>query len=102
MKRPERLRIIGKRYTVKWLDEVLDEEGKPLNGQADCDGLVIEMNNSLAIDTEQDILLHEVLHAVEGQMGLDVEDTVIERLATGLLAVLKDNPSLIRYLAAKK
>lgn len=101
MKRPERIRVMGKRWTVQWKDEVRDEKGKILNGQADSDALVIEMCNKLALETEQDILLHEVLHAVEGQMGLDVKDTVIERLATGLLAVFKDNPGLMAYLRKK-
>lgn len=97
MKRPERIRILGKRYTITWATKM--EEG--LNGLTDCDGLEITVVDNLKLDTEQDILLHEVLHAVEGQMGLDVEDTVIERLATGLLAVLKDNPRLITYLRRK-
>ena len=97
MKRPERLRILGKRFIVNWVDDL-----NGLNGLADCDGLEISVVKSLKLDTEQDILLHEVLHAVEGQMGLDVEDTVIERLATGLLAVLKDNPNLMSYLRRKK
>jgi len=97
VKRPERLRILGKRFSVQWVDDL---DG--LNGQADCDGLEIKVVNTLKLETEQDILLHEVLHAVEGQMGLDVEDTVIERLATGLLAVIKDNPGLLRYLKRLK
>ena len=100
--RPERLKIIGKRFTVRWVDKVTDENGKLLNGLADSDGLDIQINKNLALETEQDILLHEVLHAVEGQMGLDLQDTIIERLATGLLAVLKDNPRLVSYLRRKK
>lgn len=98
MKRPERIRVLGKRYSINWVEKIDGD----LNGQADCDGLEIKVVDSLKLDTEQDILLHEVLHAVEGQMGLDVEDTVIERLATGLLAVLKDNPSFVTYLRRKK
>jgi hypothetical protein len=97
MKRPERLRILGKRFVVHWVEEL-----GGLNGEADCDGLEISVVKSLKLDTEQDILLHEVLHAVEGQMGLDLEDTVIERLATGLLAVIKDNPGFVSYLRRKK
>jgi hypothetical protein len=101
VKRPERIRVLGKRYRFEWKDKILDEKGRPLNGQADCDGLLIEILNSLPLDTEQDIVLHEVLHVVEGQMGLNVEDTVIERLATGMLSVLKDNPALVAYLRKK-
>ena len=98
MKRPERLKILGKRYAVNWGAEL--EDG--LNGCNDSDTLEIKVRNGLKLETEQDVLLHEVMHGVEAQMGLDLEETVIERLATGLLAVLKDNPKFVRYLSAKK
>ena len=100
--RPAHIRILGKRYSITWQPKVSGDDGKPLNGLTDCDGLEIQMVDSLKLETEQDMLLHEVLHAVEGQMGLDVEDTVIERLATGLLAVIKDNPRFTSYLRRRK
>ena len=98
LKRPAKVRVLGKPYVIQWVDKV----GDGLNGLTDCDGLEISVLDCLKLETEQDILLHEVLHAVEAQMGLDLEDTIIERLATGLLAVLKDNPTLITYLRRKK
>ncbi len=39
---------------------------------------------------------------IEASFDLDLEDTVIERLSTGLLAVIKDNPRFIAYLRRRK
>jgi hypothetical protein len=98
LKRPEKVRVLGKPYKVNWVPKV----GDGLNGDADSDALEIKVVDGLKLETEQDVLLHEVLHSVEAQMGLDLEETVIERMATGLLAVIKDNPGFVSYLRRRK
>jgi hypothetical protein len=46
-------------------------------------------------------LLHEVCHAVDDAMDCKMKETQVKKLATGLLAVLKDNPQLAAYLRRK-
>lgn len=46
----------------------------------------------------QDTLLHETMHAIEAHFGLQVPERTIEKLATGVLTVLQENPALVRYL----
>ena len=99
MSRPERIRIIGKPYKIEWPKVI--EGGEELNGHSDPDAQRIQVQDALTLETSQDRLLHEVLHCVEASMDLDLEDTVIERLATGLLAVIKDNPRFVSYLRKK-
>jgi hypothetical protein len=50
---------------------------------------------------EQDSVLHEVIHAVSDYMEIRLKEGQVTKLATGLLAVLKDNASLVAYLKKK-
>ena len=48
-----------------------------------------------------DTLLHEILHAVWHEYGCqddDREERIVHTLASGLIQVMRDNPSAIRYL----
>jgi len=101
IKRPASLRIIGKPYRVEW-SEAIELDGEKVFGLSDPDGQHIQVDSTLPLENAQDSLLHEVMHCVEDAMGLDLEETVIKRMATGLLAVLKDNPGLVTYLRRKK
>lgn len=50
-----------------------------------------------------DTLLHEVLHAVIHNVSgapSDQEEQFVERMSTGLLAVLRENPDLVAFLVA--
>ena len=48
-----------------------------------------------------DTLLHEIMHAVWHYMGLNEkheEESVVNRLSTGLTQVFCDNPSLLKWI----
>jgi hypothetical protein len=97
LKRPERIRILGKRFTVRYGGPL--DEG--LVGECDSDGQVISIRDGQPLESEQDTLLHEVCHAVDDAMDCKLKETQVKKLATGLLAVLKDNPALAAYLRRK-
>lgn len=105
MKRPLRVKVIGKQYRIVYEPRggaLVTEEGE--YGECNFDKQLITVLEGQPLESEQDTVLHEILHAVDGAM-IDEKDqaseTVIRRLATGLLAVIKDNPSLTRYLVTK-
>lgn len=68
---------------------------------AGLDGAVCHATNTIVVaeglspDRERETLLHELMHVVWTQMGLsrgDVdEERIVDALAKGLTAVLKDN-----------
>lgn len=70
--------------------------------------MTIRSDGSQAPMQERDTLLHEVVHAVLWQAGLDEEhdvfktdrmaERVVDVLATSLLDVLRRNPTLVDYL----
>jgi hypothetical protein len=108
VKRPARISVIGKVHTVHYVpagDPMLrdhPDDPEPGVGRHDRNRLLIAIEEGQALANEQDTLLHEVLHAVETAMGLDVDEEVVEKFATGLLSVLKDNPGFVTYLRTKK
>jgi hypothetical protein len=96
--RPERLKILGKPFTIKWLTAEMSPD---LLGECDSDGQEITVRDGQPLEQEQDTLLHEVCHAVDEAMDAKMKETQVKKLATGLLAVLKDNPSFVAYLKKK-
>ena len=95
--RPAHIRILGKRFSVEYGGDLKED----LVGECDTDGLKIRVKNDLPLETEQDTLLHEVLHAVDEMVDSKLKESQVKRLATGLLAVLKDNNKLIAYIRRK-
>jgi hypothetical protein len=100
MKRPERIRILSKPFSVEYVSGVPLEDD--LNGECDTDKQRILVRDGQPLESEQDTLLHEVLHAVEEAVDARLKETQVKKVATALLAVLKDNPSLVTYLRRKR
>ena len=99
--RPERIKIISKRFTVDYVEE--GTGGLPDTDKGQCDSLrqKILVEEGLEYDTEKETVLHEVLHAVSDEMALDLSEEQVDGGARGILAVLMDNPSFARYLLKK-
>ncbi len=96
LKRPERVKVLGKRITISYLTSAPLDDG--LNGECDVDKQQILVRDGQPLESEQDTVLHELLHAIDEAMGLRMKESQVKGAATGLLAVLKDNPGLTAYL----
>lgn len=108
VKRPTRLHVLGKPIAIRYvpaghalLKDSPDDE-KPGSGRADADRQVIAIEQGMPLEQEQDTVLHEVIHIVEDAMSIRISETAVAQLATGLLAVLKDNPSFLHYLRRRR
>lgn len=102
LKRPERIKIISKRFTIEWVDP--GTGGIPEESMGICDTYhqKIMVENDLKYDTEKETLFHEVLHAISDEMGLEFTEAHVAGAARGILAVLMDNPSFARFLLKKE
>ena len=97
--RPAKIRIIGKVYSVTYTNaEPVHDDAQ---GHCDYLKLKISVREGLAPTEERSTVLHEALHCVSHAMGLHFSESKIERLETGLLALLVDNPQLVAYLIKK-
>jgi hypothetical protein len=108
LKRPERIRILGKPFKVEFVAKDHDglkdgpEDDDPGMGRQDTDQQEIYIRSGQPLESEQDTVLHEVIHSVEETLELGMTEDQVTKLAIGLLAVLKDNPSFVTYLRRKK
>ena len=92
---PASLRILGKTWIVEKAPEDFTD-----SGSCNRDFQKIIVCTSQPEDNVKDTLLHEVLHAVDYCMATKLTEDQVAALATGLLAVFLDNPTLMEFLNA--
>ena len=86
------VKIVGKRY--KLIYDAKSEEC----GCCDSDKQTITIKKGMPNDLELDTVLHEVTHAIDYQMNLEMSERQVHGVGAGLAAVLIDNPRFIDYL----
>lgn len=93
------VRVLGRKYQVV----AKDIEG--LFGRCDNASAIITVCPGQDAHGSRDTLLHEVLHAILHQQGYNnqykEEERYVRPLATGLITVLRENPTLVKYLTEK-
>jgi hypothetical protein len=98
--RPERLTVLGRRFTVTDIPE--DMRGL-VYGLMDPDTRRLHIADSLTGFDTVDTLIHEVMHAIRftqgRESGGEVEEDYVRSLATGITNVFRDNPGFLRWIA---
>lgn len=90
------IKISGINYSVDGFDTDVDRN---LMGRLSYDTAQIYIRNDLPIDKKMETLLHEVMHAVYMNSGLqpgDEEEKVVTALSSGVYQFLKDNKDVYR------
>jgi len=98
--RPAKLKILGKPFQVNYGYEAPLEDGDM--GDCNTDGQVLTIRDGQPLESEQDTVLHEALHALSDAMEIKLKEHQVTKLATGLLALLKDNSHFALYLRRKQ
>jgi hypothetical protein len=92
---PKTLRVLGKRFKIRILQEDEEEE---VDGLMELHKQEVSIRPQEAIGQMQDTSLHEIIHAVDESLALGMTEAQVHQLATGLLGVLKDNRAYSRWL----
>lgn len=95
---PKRVRIIGKNYKIRHVKKV---DKAHSFGEHDVAWQLIKVRRNQCFEALRDTTMHEVTHAVEEQLDLGMKERQVHALAAGLLQVLRENPSLVRFLTAR-
>lgn len=98
--RPSAVRVIGKTYGIAYVNGDPLAEGE--FGECDFDNQRISVSSTLHLEQEQDTVLHELLHAMGHETGVNLRESQVRPLATALLGVIKENPGLMTYLRRRK
>lgn len=96
MKRPLRLRLMGKRWSVTYCGMPKDELG-----ECDLERQSIKLKDGMKTEQEQSTLLHECIHAISDSLGLGLTEKQVQGLETGLYDLNASNPQLFSYLRTK-
>jgi len=97
--RPQSVRILGKTHSINYKpsDEMQNSYGLCFNGRQR-----IDIQGDLPSGEEADTVLHEILHAILFQMAVllptEIEEQFVRPAASGLHAVLQDNPQFAKWL----
>ena len=96
MKRPERLKLLGKRWTVTYGEMAKDDLG-----ECDLEKQAITIKDGLKAEQEQSTLLHECIHAISDSLGLGLSEKQVQGLETGLYDLNTGNPRFFSYCRKK-
>ena len=94
------VRVLGRVYKIARKAE------RNLFGRCDNTTGIITVRPKLDEFSEKDTLLHEIMHAILFQQNnhkpddYPLEESFVRPLATGIIAVLQDNPQLAQWLIA--
>lgn len=58
----------------------------------------ISLNPDQSVDSMRHILSHEMTHGISDTMDLKLTEKQVDGVAAGWLGVLRDNPSIVRFL----
>jgi hypothetical protein len=90
MKIPKKLSICGHQYIIKYSSE-LTYEGKEVWGLIDGAKNIIYLKKGMPPTRKMEILLHEVIHAIEEIYVLNLSEIAVKQLALGILSAVRDN-----------
>lgn len=95
------VRIGGIEYKVViqdgWLKD--DNEQDELWGRSSCKATTLFISGALPSQVKPCVLIHEALHAMLYQAGHpDVPEDVILALGYGVVALLRDNPDILKLI----
>ncbi len=98
--KPKRLRI-GHRFYSVCFQGVVYNEGVAVNGLCDFHSGTIYIDASLRPEVSAEILLHEAIHAMNLEGGIDdgaCEEVVTTMTAKNLCRFIQDNPGAMRWI----
>ena len=95
------IKIGYREYKIKNLDSI-GSRCNEINGQFLASDGVIALSSTEDNISHANTLIHEILHAIIYQWGIDLDDKEEEKIcntiANGLTTVFVDNPSLLSYI----
>lgn len=97
--RPKIIRVMGKSYRVA------SDRGCPLTsgimGLHDPLSLDITLSAKLCEEQARQIVVHEILHAIELSLGIDLSERNVCAISSAFYGVIRDNPRLMAWLTSR-
>lgn len=97
---PQSVIINAVAYTVRVLSsaELWTQSGRDLLGHARYTEADICLVEGMPEAREAQIFIHECMHQIESDAGIDITEQQMRILSNGVFALLRDNPQVVEYL----
>ena len=89
---PQTFRLLSKTW------EIRRKESADLHGRCVSDELVIEINPISPINHQRETVLHEAIHAIDGELDLRFSERQVDVLSAALFSWLRDNREIALWL----
>lgn len=87
----QRINILGQWWWLEFSEQVFDDAGEPVDGYILPDRLLIKITKSKNIERIREVILHELVHAVDGIFSLNLSEKQVDKLARGLFGVIRQD-----------
>ena len=95
MKIPDKIKIGGIEYKIEFIDEIKDNiHTSEYIGRVLFREQKIKILNSYPIEKKFRVMLHEIIHVLDEDYKMEINEENLCRLEAGLYQVLKDNDLL--------
>lgn len=88
----QKIKILGIEYELEEVEQV--DKNQRLFGEINFVNQTIRIERGLSADRKKQVLLHEILHGICEQLGIEDinnNENLIQSLSSSLYQVLKDN-----------
>ena len=99
MNQPKTVKVLGKTYRILFVD-LVDDDGS--SGSHSFASLEVRLDKNLHAEVQAETLLHELIHAVEEHMDLELTEKQVHGLSVGLFQVLRDNRPIASFISKSK
>ena len=89
-------------YKIQVQGGVVADDGKGLLGQADHSKSLIRISTGYNKYDQYKTLWHEIIHAINAERNLDLEEAKVNQLTNGIVLLLHDNPNLISMILEER
>jgi hypothetical protein len=93
--RVDSAKIIGKPWKYTYRDGSHIDENY---GSTSYRNLSIEIIANLPLSLEQDVMMHETIHAIDESLSLGLTESQVNVLGCVLAGIFRDNPHIPDYL----
>ena len=93
----KKLKICGFDFPITYKDMVM-EQGDSCLGCCKSDNNSIEIKNKIVPQRENEVILHESLHAISDIMNLDLSENQVNTLGVILIDYIVKNPKFINKI----
>ena len=100
MNQPTQVKVGATVYTIEDMHPIVDKLGDEW-GNADYCANKITISTKLSTSRYREVLLHEIFHCIFYEWDMqpeDAEERTVSAFAFGMLAVMKDNPAVFKWL----